>query len=49
MSQLKILSPFGRKIARLKFPQSVIKKINVEVARITKQKKLVKKYEDLKY
>jgi len=45
MSQLKILSPFGPKIARLKFPQSVIKKINVEVDRITKQKKLVKKYD----
>jgi hypothetical protein len=45
MSQLKILSPFGPKIARLKFPQSVIKKINLEVDRITKQKKLVKKYD----
>ena len=45
MSQLKILSPFGPKIARLKFPQSVIKKINLEVDRITKKEKLIKKYD----
>jgi len=45
MSQLKILSPFGPKIARLKFPQLLIKKINLEVDRITKQKKLIKKYD----
>ena len=38
MSQLKILVPFGPRIARLKFPQSVIKKINLEVDRITKKK-----------
>ena len=31
MSQLKVLSPFGPKIARLKFPELVIKKINFEV------------------
>ena len=31
MSQLKVLAPFGPKIARLKFPQYVIKKINLEV------------------
>jgi len=45
MSQLKVLTPFGPRIARLKFPQSVIKKINLEVDRITKQKKLIKKYD----
>ena len=45
MSQLKLLAPFGPKIARLKFPESVIKKINLEVDRIVKQKKLIKKYD----
>ena len=45
MSQLKVLTPFGPKIARLKFPQLLIKKINLEVDRITKQKKLIKKYD----
>ena len=45
MSQFKILAPFGPRIARLKLPQSVIKNINLEVERIIKQKKLVKKYD----
>ena len=45
MSQLKVLAPFGPRIARLKFPESVIKKINLEVDRIIKQKKLIKKYD----
>ena len=45
MSQLKVLAPFGPRIARLKFPESVIKKINLEVDRIVKQKKLIKKYD----
>ena len=45
MSQIKILAPFGPKIARLKFPLSVIKKINLEVDKISKQKKLIKKYD----
>ena len=45
MSQLKVLAPFGPKIARLKFPHSVIKKINLEVDRIVKQKRLIKKYD----
>ena len=45
MSQLKVLAPFGPRIARLKFPLSVIKKINLEVERIVKQKKLIKKYD----
>ena len=45
MSKLKVLTPFGPRIAKLKFPLSVIKKINLEVDRITKQKKLIKKYD----
>ena len=45
MNQLKILNPFGPKIARLKFPELIIKKINLEVDRIIKQKKLIKKYD----
>ena len=45
MSKLTVLTPFGPRIARLKFPQSVIKKINLEVDRIIKQKKLIKKYD----
>ena len=45
MIQLKVLAPFGPKIARLKFPELVIKKINLEVDRIIKQKKLIKKYD----
>jgi len=45
MSQLKILAPFGPRIGRLKFPQLVIKNINLEVERIIKQKKLIKKYD----
>ena len=42
---MKILSPFGPKIAQLKFPSSLIKKINKEVDRISFQKKLIKKYD----
>tara|TARA_B110000444_G_C18759403_1_gene556786 strand:+ start:151 stop:768 length:618 start_codon:yes stop_codon:yes gene_type:complete len=45
MSQLKVLAPFGPKIARLKFPLSIIKKINFEIDRIIKEKKLIKKYD----
>ena len=45
MSQFKLLTPFGPKIARLKFPELVVKKINLEVDRIIKQKKLIKKYD----
>ena len=45
MSPLKVLAPFGPRVARLKFPESVIKKINLEVDRIIKQKKLIKKYD----
>ena len=45
MSQLKILAPFGPRIGRLKFPQLVIKNINLEVERIIKHKKLIEKYD----
>ena len=45
MNQLKVIAPFGPKIARLKFPKLIIKKINLEVDRIIKQKKLIKKYD----
>ena len=45
MSQLKVLSPFGPKIASLKFPRLLVEKINLEVDRITKQKALIKKYD----
>jgi len=45
MNHFKLLTPFGPKIARLKFPKLVIKKINLEVDRIIKQKKLIKKYD----
>ncbi len=42
---MKILSPFGPKIAKLKFSNSVIKKINTEVDKIIAQEKLSKKYD----
>jgi len=42
---MKILSPFGPKIAQLKFNKSLINKINKEVDRISSQKKLTKKYD----
>ena len=45
MSQLKVLAPFGPRVAKLKFPRLMIKKINLEVDRITAQKKLIKKYD----
>ena len=41
---MKILSPFGPKIAQLKFNKALINKINKEVDRISSQKKLTKKY-----
>ena len=40
---MKILSPFGPKIAKLKLPQLLIKKINIEVDKILTKKKLIKK------
>ncbi len=40
---MKILSPFGPKIAKLKLPHFLVKKINNEVDKILSKKKLVKK------
>ena len=40
---MKILSPFGPKIAKLKLPQFLVKKINNEVDKILSKKKLIKK------
>ena len=40
---MKILSPFGPKIAVLKIPKSIIKKINDEFEKIIKDKNLTKK------
>jgi len=40
---MKILSPFGPKIAKLKLPQFLIKKINAEIDKILSKKKLIKK------
>ena len=42
---MKVLSPFGPKIAQLKLDKSLINKINKEVDRISSQKKLKKKYD----
>ena len=36
---MKVLSPFGPKIAVIKIPQNLVKKINDEVENITKDKK----------
>ena len=40
---MKILSPFGPKIAKLKFSPNLIKTINKEVDLIIKKKSLMKK------
>jgi hypothetical protein len=42
---MKILSPFGPKIAQLKLSKKLINKLNNEVDRISSQKKLTKKYD----
>ena len=42
---MKILSPFGPKIAQLKFSKNLINRLNDEVDRISSQKKLTKKYD----
>ena len=42
---MKILSPFGPKIAQLKFNRSLVARINIEVDKISSQKKLIKKYD----
>ena len=40
---MKVISPFGPKIAKLKFSNSIIKKINTEVDSIINEKSLLKK------
>ena len=42
---MKVISPFGPKIAKLKFSKSIVNKINNEVEKIINQKKLSKKYD----
>tara|TARA_B110001452_G_C14975021_1_gene340791 strand:- start:19 stop:627 length:609 start_codon:yes stop_codon:yes gene_type:complete len=42
---MKILSPFGPRIAQLKFSKKLIDKINNEVDRISSKKKLVKRHD----
>ena len=42
---MKVLSPFGPKIAQLKFNKTAIDRINREVDRISSQKKLTRKYD----
>ena len=42
---MKVLTPFGPKIAQLKFSKNLINKLNNEVDRIYSQKKLIKKYD----
>ena len=42
---MKVLSPFGPKIAQLKFNKILIDIINREVDRISSQKKLIKRYD----
>ena len=40
---MKVLSPFGPKIAIIKMPKNIIKKINLEVDKILNDKKRLKK------
>ena len=40
---MRVISPFGPKIAKLKFSNSIIKKINAEVDSIINKKSLLKK------
>ena len=42
---MKVISPFGPKIAKLKFSSKLIKIINSEVDKIISQKKLIKKFD----
>ena len=42
---LKVISPFGPKIAKLKFPEKLIDKINIEVDKIISNKFLTKKFD----
>ena len=43
--KMKVLTPFGPKIAQLKFNKLIINQINKEVDRISSQKKLIIKYD----
>ena len=43
MSKIKVFSPFGPKILKIKFPKILIKKINIEVNKIIINKKSSKK------
>jgi|TARA_B110000211_G_scaffold150731_1_gene171381 hypothetical protein len=42
---LKVISPFGPKIAKLKFPEKLIEKINIEVDKIISNKLLADKFD----
>ena len=42
---IKVLSPFGPKIGKLKFSKILIKKINLEVDKITSTRKLAKQFD----
>jgi uncharacterized protein (TIGR02466 family) len=42
---MKVISPFGPKIAKLKISKSIVNKINNEVEKIINQKKLSKKHD----
>ena len=42
---MKVISPFGPKIAKLKFPSKLIKIINLEVDKIISKKKLIRKFD----
>jgi|TARA_B110000211_G_scaffold225621_1_gene278079 hypothetical protein len=42
---MKVITPFGPKIAKLKFSSQLIKKINFEVDRIILKKNLIKKFD----
>ena len=41
---MKVVSPFGPKIAKLKISNNLINKLNKEVDRILSKKNLIKKY-----
>ena len=42
---MKVISPFGTKIAKLKFSSKLIKIINLEIDKIVSKKKLIKKFD----
>ena len=42
---MKVISPFGPKIAKLKIPNNIIKKLNNEVDKIISKKNLLKKFD----